>query len=207
MLTEGDTSSVAGRSGHGNGALPGDRGYALPATREGQPYVSRLATRAAFYVELQALLAAVHDVASRAEYRRRVLEDNVLSRRTVSAREKTWKELGARYGIDGASPLFRVFLDEYRRSSSEKHRGAPPRTCSSRSMIGSSVSSASNGCTSTFGRRPPSSGRLTCSRSSARASEATRKSRAGRRRHATTSRATIFRRSSSSASPEGHSAR
>jgi hypothetical protein len=84
--------------------------------------VSRLATRAAFYGELRSLLDAVESAVPRAEYRRRVIEDNVLSRRTAAAREKAWKEVAARYGIDGAAPLFRVFLEEYRRASSENDR-------------------------------------------------------------------------------------
>ncbi len=122
-LTEGDTVSTAGRSGkRGNGNMPSCAGFTLPATREGQPYVSRLATRAALYAELRSLLAAVEAAVPRAEYRRRVIEDNILSRRTVAAREKTWKELAARYGIDGAAPLFRVFIEEYRRTSSENDR-------------------------------------------------------------------------------------
>jgi hypothetical protein len=122
-LTEGNTMPAAGRSSRGgNGSLPAGHSSTLPAALAGQPYVSRLATRAAFYSELQTLLAAVDAIVPRAEYRRRVVEDNALSRRTASSREKTWKELAARYGIDGASPLFRAFLDEYRRSSSEKDR-------------------------------------------------------------------------------------
>ncbi|MBK8482435.1 MAG: DUF1819 family protein [Proteobacteria bacterium] len=122
-LIEGDTVSAAGRSGRrGNGGLPVSPAFTFPATREGQPYVSRLASRAAFYAELHSLLAAVEGAVPRAEYRRRVIEDNVLSRRTAAAREKTWKELAARYGIDGASPLFRAFLEEYRRASSENDR-------------------------------------------------------------------------------------
>lgn len=122
-LIDGDTVSAEGRSGRrGNGSLPASPGVVLPATQAGQPYVSRLATRAAFYAELHSLLAAVEGAVPRAEYRRRVIEDNVLSRRTAAAREKTWKELAPRYGIDGASPLFRVFLAEYRAASTEKDR-------------------------------------------------------------------------------------
>jgi hypothetical protein len=89
---------------------------------DAQPYVSRLATRAAFYAELQALLAAVDGAVSRTEYRRRVLADNVLSRRTAAAREKAWKELAARYRLDAAWALFGAFLEEYRRAASEQDR-------------------------------------------------------------------------------------
>jgi hypothetical protein len=64
----------------------------LAATNSTHPYVSRLATRASLYADLQALLAAVREPVSRAEYRRHVIEENVLLRRTVAAREKTWKD-------------------------------------------------------------------------------------------------------------------
>jgi hypothetical protein len=94
----------------------------LAATANGQPYVSRLATRAALYAHLQTLLAAVSEPVPRAEYRRRVIEENVLTRRSIAAREKAWKELAARYGIGGTSPLFRSYLEEYRRAGPERDR-------------------------------------------------------------------------------------
>ena len=94
----------------------------LAATNSTHTYVSRLATRASLYADLQALLAAVREPVSRAEYRRHVIEENALLRRTVAAREKSWKELAARYGVDGASPMFRAYLEEYRRASSERDR-------------------------------------------------------------------------------------
>jgi hypothetical protein len=94
----------------------------VPATRSAQRYVSRLAARASLYADLQTLLASVHEPVLRAEYRSLVIEDNVLSRRSSGAREKVWKELAARYGIDGTSPLFRAYSEEYRRGSSERDR-------------------------------------------------------------------------------------
>jgi hypothetical protein len=87
-----------------------------------KPYVSRLATRASLLADLQALLATVREPVPRAEYRRQVIEENALSRRTTAAREKAWKELAARYGFDGTTPLFRAFLEEYRRASSARDR-------------------------------------------------------------------------------------
>lgn len=75
------------------------------------------------YADLEALLAAVREPVPRAEYRRLVIEENVLSRRTVAAREKVWKELAARYAIDGSSPLFRAYLEEYRGATSARDRG------------------------------------------------------------------------------------
>jgi hypothetical protein len=94
----------------------------MPAKRSAQAYVSRLAARASLYADLQTLLGSVHEPVFRAEYRRLVIEDNVLSRRSSAAREKIWKELAARYGMDGSSPLFRAYLEEYRRGSSERDR-------------------------------------------------------------------------------------
>jgi hypothetical protein len=94
----------------------------LPATTNEQPYVSRLATRASLYADLQSLLAAVREPVPRAEYRRWVLDENVLTRRSTAAREKAWKELAARYRIDGESPLFHAYLEEYRRVASERDR-------------------------------------------------------------------------------------
>jgi len=87
-----------------------------------QSYVSRLATRASLYSDLQTLLSIVHEPVPRAEYRRLVIEENVLSRRSSVAREKAWNELAVRYGMDGSSPLFRAYLEEYRRGSSERDR-------------------------------------------------------------------------------------
>lgn len=74
------------------------------------------------YADLQALLSAAGVPVSRAEYRRLVLQENVLSRQSIAAREKVWKELAARYGVDGTSNLFRVFLEEYRRASTARDR-------------------------------------------------------------------------------------
>jgi hypothetical protein len=51
-----------------------------------------------------------------------VIEENVLSRSSMAAREKTWKELAARYRLEGTSQLFCAYLDEYRRASSERDR-------------------------------------------------------------------------------------
>lgn len=93
-----------------------------PALKASQPYVSRLATRASLYADLQTLVGMVDGGAPRTEYRRRVIEDNVLSRGTAAGREKAWKELAARYAIGGESQVFRAFLEEHRRAPSEKDR-------------------------------------------------------------------------------------
>lgn len=97
---------------------PPDRTPSLAAL--GATYVSRLATRAALYGDFRTLIASAPAGATRERYRRAVIEENVLSRATRAARSKAWKELAPRYGIDGAAPLFRMFLEEDRRTSSEK---------------------------------------------------------------------------------------
>jgi len=97
-----------------------DRTPSLPGL--GTAYVSRLATRAALYSDFRTLVAAVPAGAPRERYRRAVIEENVLSRPTRAARAKAWKELAPRYGIDGVAPLFRAFLSEDRRASSENDR-------------------------------------------------------------------------------------
>jgi hypothetical protein len=52
-------SSKARGAHHGGAPCTADRPQVtLPATTDGQPYVSRLATRAALYADLHALLAA-----------------------------------------------------------------------------------------------------------------------------------------------------
>lgn len=85
----------------------------------GEPYVSRLATRASLYSDLRTLLTAVTGTPSREEYRQAVIEDNVLGRGTRASREKAWKELAARYGLDRTSAIFPAYLEEYRRATSE----------------------------------------------------------------------------------------
>jgi hypothetical protein len=118
-------TSTSGSRGSGPGETTRKDGRApitVPAMRDSQPYVSRIATRASLHADLQALLTAVPVPVTRREYRRHVIEENVLSRRTVAAREKAWKELAARYAINGSSPLFRAFLEEYRGASSARDR-------------------------------------------------------------------------------------
>jgi hypothetical protein len=118
------TPKICGQHGNSraSSSRDADRSTASLTATSDKPYVSRLATRASLLADLQALLAAVGEPVPRAEYRRQVIEENVLSRRTSAAREKAWKELAARYGIDGSSPLFRTFLEEYRRASSVRDR-------------------------------------------------------------------------------------
>lgn len=108
-------SSVAAKSELQRAAL-------TQGTHDSRRYVSRLAARAALYGDLQILLDAVREPVSRAVYRRHVIEENALSRRTVAARKKSWEELAARYGIDGSLPLFRAFLEEYRAATSVRDR-------------------------------------------------------------------------------------
>jgi BrxA len=103
-----------------------------PATRQavvapgldaGAPYFSRLSARSALYTELHHLLDASLDRLSSVQYRALVLDENVLGRSSYAARGKLWKELKARYRLDGDDPIFAAFWSEWRRSASDSERG------------------------------------------------------------------------------------
>ena len=58
--------------------------------------------------ELEALLAAVPEGAPAKAYRVAIVEENVLGKRTFSARKETVPRLTALHGLDPIKPLFRV---------------------------------------------------------------------------------------------------
>jgi len=64
-------------------------------------------SRALMFDELCRVLAAVPASAGRAEYRRAVVADNVLGKRTEMNREHSARKLGALFGLDSALPVFR----------------------------------------------------------------------------------------------------
>jgi hypothetical protein len=98
---------------------PSGAGPAAPADAL---YLSRLSACASLYPELQILLSKHTHALPRQDYRRQVIEDNALARRTLAARRKTWKELAPRYGLDAASAVFVAFVEEYHRSASDADR-------------------------------------------------------------------------------------
>jgi hypothetical protein len=58
--------------------------------------------------DLEQVLAATAPDASVAEFRRAVVEDNVLGKRTATTREHAVRKLKALYGLDPAIPVYRV---------------------------------------------------------------------------------------------------
>lgn len=86
------------------------------------PYYSRLSARSALYSELHQLLDAEDRALTSAEYRVRVVEENCLAKPSKAAREKTWKELKARYRLEATDPLFSAFWNEWQRCGSEAER-------------------------------------------------------------------------------------
>ncbi len=88
----------------------------------GAPYSSRLSARSALYTELHQLLDAEDRALSSAEYRKRVIDENRLTRTSTAARAKLWKELKARYRLDSEDPLFAAFWTEWKRCGSEAER-------------------------------------------------------------------------------------
>jgi hypothetical protein len=76
---------------------------------EEQPIVARLAGAGSVRQELQALLAAAPRGASRTEYRRLVVEENVAGKGSAVTRAKIWQRLKDRYVLDQGVPEFRAF--------------------------------------------------------------------------------------------------
>lgn len=95
----------------------------VPGLDPAGPYFSRLSARSAMFTELHLLFEGERRPLSLGEYRSLVENENKLTRRTVSARKKVWKELKARYRLDAADPLFAGFWAEWRRCHSEAERG------------------------------------------------------------------------------------
>ena len=86
------------------------------------PFLARLSSRSALYTDLQVLLQARTDLLPFTDYRRAVVDDNILSRGSVAARKKVLKELKGRYLLDGEDPLFSAFHHEWRACGSDQER-------------------------------------------------------------------------------------
>jgi len=73
------------------------------------------------FAELSELLKFTQPGSSADVYRRAVVEDNVLGKRTIATRKLTYQRLNELYGLDPAVPLFRVM----RRLWEADHAGRP----------------------------------------------------------------------------------
>jgi len=93
----------------------------IPAFTQG-PFVSRLSACSALYGDFYSLLNAGASAKSSDDYRALILQDNCLAKRTSNSRNKAWKELKARYLLDPNNVLFRDFLEEWRRCTSDQER-------------------------------------------------------------------------------------
>lgn len=94
----------------------------IPGLDCAAPYTSRLSARSALYTEFHLLLDGQRAALPLGEYRRRVVDDNCLSRSSTSARQKLWMELKNRYRLDASDPLFDAFWTEWQRCLSEPER-------------------------------------------------------------------------------------
>ena len=94
----------------------------VPGLDPAAPYSSRLSARTALYTELHLLLQGQSQVLPSSAYRALVVGENRLSRSSAAARAKLWKELKARYRLDGSDPLFAAFAKEWRGCASEAER-------------------------------------------------------------------------------------
>lgn len=95
---------------------------AIPALNVRSPYSSRMSARSALYTDLRLLLDGRQEAVTADEYRRSVLVDNCLSRRSISSRQKAWSELRKRYPLDKHSPLFDAFWREWLRCGSDQEQ-------------------------------------------------------------------------------------
>lgn len=102
---------------------PAGAGALVPALDPSAKYLSRLSARSALYTDLRLLLAGLADPLPSAGYRRLVVDDNRLARRSAAARTKIWTELKTRYILDRDAPLFLAFWNEWCRSRSEPEHG------------------------------------------------------------------------------------
>lgn len=89
---------------------------------EDGPCLSRLSARSALYTDLQVLLHARTELLPASDYRRAVVDENVLARGSVAARKKVFKELKGRYVLDAERPLFSAFHHEWLRCGSDQER-------------------------------------------------------------------------------------
>ncbi|CAN7565538.1 BrxA family protein [Variovorax sp. LjRoot178] len=94
----------------------------VPGISDGALYLSRLSARSALYTELHQLLDSEDRDLSLAEYRKRVIDENVLSKPSTASRVKHWQELKSRYRLDADDLLFAAFWTEWKRCASEAER-------------------------------------------------------------------------------------
>ena len=78
-------------------------------------------SRTLMLTELSAVLSSVPPESGMTEYRRAVVEENVLGKRTVTTREHTVRKLKALYGFDPTIPVYRIL----RRLWDEAPEGRP----------------------------------------------------------------------------------
>lgn len=93
----------------------------IPAFTQG-PFLSRLSACSALYGDFCSLLNAGASAESSGDYRALILQDNCLAKRTSRSKTKAWKELKARYLLDPGTALFRDFLEEWQRCTSDQER-------------------------------------------------------------------------------------
>lgn len=70
--------------------------------------------------EAEVLFDSVPATADRAVYRSAIVDDNVLLKRTMANREKTWRYLHQLYGLDRSDPLFAMVRQLWAHESSDQ---------------------------------------------------------------------------------------
>ena len=101
--------------------MPDPHPISVPGLDPAGRCLARLSSRSALLTDFRLLLES--GGAQRPEaIRELVLGDNVLSRKSSSARSKLFTELKGRYLLDPSRPLFAAFLSEWAHSRSEEER-------------------------------------------------------------------------------------
>jgi len=94
----------------------------IPAIDDNCPYTSRLSARSALYTDLSLLLESQQEALESDNYRRLVVERNLLSRTSLSSRKKIWSELKKRYILDSKNKLFLAFWGEWQQCQTDHER-------------------------------------------------------------------------------------
>lgn len=85
----------------------------VPALDQTGRLLARISSRSALATDFTMLMERVPEYRA-AAFRTAVIDDNILARGSISARQKLYTELRGRYLLDLASPLFAAFLAEWR---------------------------------------------------------------------------------------------
>lgn len=107
---------------NGSATISASHTSVVPGLEENGKFLARLSARSALYTDFELLLRRVTELLPGADYRRLVVDENVLNRDSSAARLKLFKELKGRYLLDKNMPLFSLFWEERQKAKSDQER-------------------------------------------------------------------------------------